>query len=278
MRLRSTPSVASMAEPIRTTDRRGGARCLVLLVALLAGCAAAPLRPTVATVWQPSPNFDERRPEYVILHHTSNATAEPALRTLTRRESQVSAHFLVVRDGTIVQLVDERARAWHAGASLWGDSHDINSASLGIELDNDGAEAYPEAQVKATLALLADLSRRYRIPTANYLGHADVAPRRKVDPGRLFPWKRLADAGFGLWCDAAEIPADAAAAGTDAGEGAVDDALGLRAFGYDTSDIDAARAAFRMHFVSDEAGDEWTDRDRATLACLLEKKEQSRLR
>ena len=136
----------------------------------------------------------------------------------------------MARDGTIYQLVDEWARAWHAGASYWGGSGDLNSASLGIEVDNDGMEPFPPAQIDALLALLKDISARHRIPVANYLGHGDVAPGRKVDPSALFPWRTLAQAGFGLWCDP---PFPAPPATFDAG-------LGLQALGYDVRDPDAA--------------------------------------
>jgi N-acetylmuramoyl-L-alanine amidase len=256
-------------EPTTPTERIGVRAALTApWVVLLAACTGGPLRPGVPAEWQPSPNFDARRPDFVILHHTSNGAAGPALATLTSRTSQVSAHYLVVRDGRILQLVDERVRARHAGVSAWGDLADMNSASIGIELDNDGVEAYPEAQIAALLSLLQDLSGRYRIPAANYLGHADVAPRRKVDPGRLFPWKRLARGGFGLWCEPSEAPLD----------DAFDDDLGLRAFGYDTTDPDAARGAFKRHYVPDEADASWTVRDHAVLACLLAEKQAARER
>jgi N-acetylmuramoyl-L-alanine amidase len=104
----------------------------------------------------------------------------------------VSAHYVIARDGTVYQLVDERARAWHAGDSLWGGMTDLNSASLGIELDNNGAEPFPDVQISALLALLTDLQQRYRIPARNFLGHADIAPKRKGDPSPYFPWQLLA--------------------------------------------------------------------------------------
>jgi len=140
-------------------------------------------------------------------------------------QREVSAHYLIARDGRIYYLVDELARAWHAGESAWGGNRDLNSASIGIELDNNGEEPYAEAQIAALLALLADLTARWSIPAANVLGHGDVAPGRKVDPGALFPWRRLAAAGFGLWCDP---PYDPPPAG-------LDDASLLAALGYDVS-------------------------------------------
>src|SRR5512143_1087954 len=176
-------------------SRLRAAYLVVLMVAFLWGCAPTPQRAGIPTEWRPSPNFNERRPNLVVLHHTGSDTAERALRTLSSPALEVSAHYLVGRDGTVYQLVDERARAWHAGAARWGAITDVNSSSLGIELVNDGEEPYAEPQIVALLALLADIRQRYRIPAANFIGHADVAPRRKVDPGRNFPWQRLAEQG-----------------------------------------------------------------------------------
>ena len=210
----------------------------------LAACAPAPLRTSLPLAWTPSPSFNERRPSFVILHHTSNDTAARALATLTNPSLELSAHYLVGRDGRLYQLVDERMRAWHAGASSWGGNTDMNSVSIGIELDNTGEEPFAEAQLTALVALLGDLRERYKIPAANFLGHADIAPRRKVDPSQLFPWKRLADLGFGLWC---ETPAQAGAASGDS-------ASLLQAFGYDVSDLPAAISAFRRHFSGNNSG------------------------
>ena len=201
---------------------------------MFAACAPLPQRAGIPTTWQGSPNFDERRPNFVVIHHTSDDSVDQALRTLASPARGVSAHYLIGRDGTVIQLVDERARAWHAGASKWGADTDLNSASLGIELDNNGREPFSDAQISALLRLLADVKERYHIPVANFLGHADVAPRRKTDPSRYFPWKTLADRGFGLWCDPPfpepPLPFDAA--------------LELRALGYDTEDQHEAVLAF----------------------------------
>jgi len=228
----------------------------------LAACSSTPVRTGQGAGWVPSPNFDERRPGYVILHHTSTDTTARAIGILTDPATRVSAHYVIGRDGRRVQLVDERSRAWHAGDSRWGGNADINSSSIGIEIDNSGFEPFAEPQIRALLALLSDLRERYRIPAANYLGHGDVAPGRKVDPSRYFPWKLLAEQGFGLWCDA---PAAAAPPGLDA-------TLGLQAFGYDVSDPAAAAAAFRRHFRSEDRSGVLDDSERAVLACLLEMK------
>ncbi len=237
---------------------------ILLLASLLAACAPIVQRAGIPTQWRASPNFDERRPNFVIIHHTTNDNADQSLRTLTDPARSVSAHYLVARNGTIYQLVDERARAWHAGASKWGSETDVNSSSLGIELDNNGHEPFPEAQISALLALLGDIQNRYRIPSTNFLGHADVAPRRKVDPSGYFPWKTLADRGFGLWCDPpfpeSPLPPD--------------DRVQLQALGYDVSDLDAAVHAFKLHFVQDGDLRVLTDGDRALLRCLLEQKDR----
>ena len=163
-------------------------RLPIALVALIVA-ACAPLAPREAAESEgppklavervESPNFDARRPNLVVIHHTTNSTLDTALDTLTSPERKVSAHYLIGREGRIVQLVDEGQRAWHAGRSWWGGMTDVNSASIGIELDNDGSEPFADTQIDALLALLADISARYPIPAANYVGHADVAPGRK---------------------------------------------------------------------------------------------------
>jgi N-acetylmuramoyl-L-alanine amidase len=253
----------------------GWTRALVCgAVLALAACTPVPPRfaPGVPVRWAGSPSFDLRRPQYVILHHTTNETAQQALATLTNPLRMVSAHYLVARDGTIYQLVDERMRAWHAGISRWGGDTDINSASIGVELDNDGREPYPEVQIEALLALLADVKARHDIPAANFLGHGDVAPGRKVDPGILFPWRRLAQHGFGAWCDApAGAPAQAAhAAGpVTPVPAASSDADGLALFGYDVANLDAAIRAFNRHFMGLDDEPALSAEGRAVLECLV---------
>ena len=234
---------------------------LVTLSLLLAACAPLPQRAGIPTTWQASPNFNERKPNFVLIHHTSSDTVDAALRTLTDPFRSVSAHYLIGRDGRIIQLVDERARAWHAGESQWGGDTDLNSASLGIELVNNGDEPFSDAQIAALLRLLDDIKARYRIPVANFLGHADVAPRRKTDPSRYFPWKTLADHGFGLWCDPPypEPPAS------------FDTTAALRALGYDCADVDAAMRAFSLHHLPDEDALAPEERSRGALYCLYRK-------
>lgn len=231
---------------------------LVALLLALAACAPVPQRAGIPTEWQASPNFNERKPNYVILHHTSDDTVDQALRTLSNPLRPVSAHYLIGRDGRIIQLVDERARAWHAGESKWGADTDVNSAALGIELDNNGHEPFAEVQIAALLRLLADIQERYHIPAANFIGHADVAPRRKTDPSRYFPWKTLAQRGFGLWCDPPFAPPPLP----------FDVTLQLQAVGYDTEDVTAALRAFKLHFLPDEPSAGLDEGGRALLYCL----------
>ncbi len=239
---------------------RAGAAGAVLL---FAACAELPVYTTLPVEVRASPNFNERRPNFVILHHTTNDTVERALATLTRGISQVSAHFLVARDGRIIYLVDEKLRAWHAGEAYWGGQRDLNSASIGIELDNNGREPFAEPQIAALLLLLADLQARWNIPTANFLGHGDVAPGRKVDPSAWFPWQRLAAAGFGLWCDPPYDPAPADVA----------DATLLAALGYEVSVPWSAVAAFKRHWAPHDTTPELTAEQRGMLQCLVRRQQ-----
>jgi N-acetylmuramoyl-L-alanine amidase len=259
---------ANMVKPTGMTraGRRIAGTRLLAMTAFLAITACAPLQPAftivpgVRTEHRPSPNFDQRRPSYVVLHHTTDDTAEEALGTLTSAASRVSSHYLISRDGTIFYLVDEAARAWHAGESFWAGQRDLNSASIGIELDNNGIEPFGEPQIAALLVLLADLKARYKLPVTSFLGHGDIAPGRKVDPSALFPWRRLAQHGFGLWCDP---PYPAAPA-------EVDTALLLQAFGYNVWNLDAAVSAFKRRFLPEDPSPIMTERDRSVLYCLVQ--------
>lgn len=242
----------------------------LLLCALMPLAACTSSLRTTLPVYSPLPvierssvNFGARRPNFVIIHHTSDDTAEESLRTLTDPAKEVSSHYLIARDGTLYYLVDELARAWHAGDSYWGGTTDLNSASIGIELDNNGFEPFAEPMIDTLLRLLDDLQQRYKIPAANILAHGDIMPGRKVDPSRFFPWKRLAERGFGLWCEPPHAPAPAAG---------VSEALLLAAFGYDVTHIDATRAAFRRRFLAVEHETPLTEPERALLQCLIERK------
>ncbi len=239
----------------------------VVALLLLSACASPPrggLPPhtSLPVIERPSVNFGPRRPNYVILHHTSDNTAEESLRTLTDPVRQVSSHYLIGRDGKLYYLVDELARSWHAGEAYWGGLADLNSASIGIELDNNGFEPFDEPMIETLLLLLADLKARYNIPTANFLGHGDVIPGRKVDPSRFFPWKRLAERGFGLWCEPPYAPAPASAS----------DRLLMAAFGYDVTVFNASVAAFKRHFLGVDSNSVLSEEDRALLHCLIQRK------
>lgn len=160
-----------------------------------------------------SPNHGERkdgrRPDLLLLHYTGMETAQGALDWLTREESQVSSHYFVFEDGRVVQLVPEIRRAWHAGKSFWKGETDINSASVGIEIANaghpGGLPEFSEVQIEAVVALCRGIVERWNIAPERVLGHSDVAPVRKVDPGEKFPWLRLAEAGVGHWVEPAPI-------------------------------------------------------------------------
>lgn len=216
-----------------------------LLLALLASCATAPARNPLAR-WVESPNQDLRRPILIVIHFTDQHSVDQSLHTLRTRNSggRVSAHYLIGADGTRYQLVSDERRAWHGGAGRWGTITDINSASIGIELDNDGHSPFAPAQIDSLLVLLDDLCRRLRIPRTQVVGHEDVAPARKTDPGPLFPWKTLADAGFGRW-PAADAPA--APPGFDPW-------LALRLIGYPLEQPAATVRAFRHHYRGMEGG------------------------
>ncbi|RAK51297.1 N-acetylmuramoyl-L-alanine amidase [Phenylobacterium deserti] len=157
----------------------------------------------------PSPNFNNRTapPEILVLHYTGMPTGQEALDRLRDPEAKVSSHYLVEEDGRVFRLVAEERRAWHAGVSSWRGQTDINGASIGIEIVNPGHDwgyrAFPDAQIAAVIELVGDIRSRWTIEDRNIVGHSDVAPERKTDPGELFPWKRLAEAGHGLW---AEVP------------------------------------------------------------------------
>lgn len=155
----------------------------------------------------PSPNFEPRSPkaplDLIILHYTDMRNAEEALVRLCDAEAKVSAHFLIHKEGTLYQLVDPIYCAWHAGVSSWQGETDINHRSIGIELDNRGHTFGPEpfsaAQMNTLADLLGELTKTYAVSPHRIVGHSDIAPLRKKDPGELFPWANLARKGFGLW-------------------------------------------------------------------------------
>ncbi|WP_426690257.1 N-acetylmuramoyl-L-alanine amidase [Rhodanobacter ginsengiterrae] len=212
---------------------------LLALIALLTACVHAPPRNPLAT-WVPSPNHDIRRPVLIVLHFTNQHSVQESLDTLRTKNSggPVSSHYLVGADGHIYQLVSDQLRAWHGGSGRWGTITDINSASIGIELDNDGATPFAQPQIDSLLHLLADLTERLHIPRTQIVGHEDFAPGRKDDPGPLFPWQQLAAAGFGRWPQGAL---------TDPPAG-FDPWMALALIGYPLDDRAATVRSFHHHF------------------------------
>ena len=220
----------------------------------------------------PSPNFDDRKApvSIVVLHYTGMTDGASALARLTDAAAKVSAHYCIDEDGTIYRLVAEEHRAWHAGASLWRGVDDVNSASIGIELVNPGHEhgyrAFADEQIDALIPLMAGIVERHGITRGNIVGHSDIAPKRKQDPGELFPWYRLARLRLALprptknlmdplWPDGGFL-------------------LALERFGYDVSDKLAAVVAFQRRYRPELIDGEIDGECRAILLALLLPKPQ----
>lgn len=225
--------------------------------------------------WVGTVNFNLRKPNYVIIHHTAQNSTAQTLKTFTLAKTQVSAHYVIGRDGQTYHMLNDYLRAWHGGVARWGGISDINSVSIGIELDNNGKEPFQEAQLSSLLKVLAALKRTYNIPAANFIGHGDIAPVRKSDPSAQFPWARLAARGFGLWYETTVLT-DTTAAPFAA------DSLGqplpgltpreaLRIIGYDTQDLSAAILAFKRHFVQTDVSPALTENDRRILYSIYRK-------
>ena len=220
----------------------------------------------------PSPNHDERSLpiSLIVLHYTGMQTAEAAITRLCDPEAKVSCHYLVAEDGTILRMVPEDRRAWHAGASHWRGISDVNSASIGIEIVNPGHEfgyrPFPDAQVAALVPLVSEIKDRYSITRGNVVGHSDVAPARKRDPGELFPWHSLARLRLALprptknlmdphWTQGGFL-------------------LALERFGYDVTDPMAAIMAFQRRFRPELVDGEIDAECRMILLALLLPKPQ----
>ncbi len=166
---------------------------------MMQGCAEA----HPAGVSHPSPNFGPRRedaqPDMIVLHYTGMESTVAALERLCHPCSLVSAHYLISERGEVLHLVEEKMRAWHAGAGQWGDVTDVNSRSIGIELVNTGTHPFPEPQMMALECLLSEVMGRWNIPPERIIAHSDMAPARKSDPGPRFDWRRLAIRGLSVW-------------------------------------------------------------------------------
>jgi N-acetylmuramoyl-L-alanine amidase len=220
----------------------------------------------------PSPNFDARElpVSMLVLHYTGMESAQAAIDRLRDPEAKVSAHYLVDEDGRILRLVDERHRAWHAGRSHWRGVTDVNSASIGIEIVNPGHEfgyrPFPEAQMGALIPLVADIKERHGITRGNVVGHSDVAPARKQDPGELFDWHALARLRLALPRPTRNL--------VDPGWPDAGFMLALERFGYDVTDEEAAVIAFQRRFRPELIDGEIDMECRCILLALLLPKPQ----
>ena len=229
----------------------------------------------------PSPNFNERKvpPDILVLHYTGMQTGEAALQRLCDASAEVSSHYLVEEDGRIFRLVAEERRAWHAGVSFWKGERDINGRSIGIEIVNPGHEfgyrPFPPAQIASVIALIGDIRSRWDIEDSRIIGHSDVAPARKEDPGELFPWKTLAEAGHGLWVEPAPAPGEPLSEGAE-GAGVFALQAGLTRLGYDcapsgTFDVRTTETirAFQRHWRQEQVDGIADGETRARLIALL---------
>lgn len=210
--------------------------------------------------WVGTTNFGIRKPDYVIIHHTAQNSCDQTLRTFTLPRTQVSAHYVICKDGTLHHMLNDYLRAWHAGASSWGNNKDINSSSIGIELDNNGFEPFPDAQINSLLTLLDTLKNRYNIPKANFIGHGDIAPIRKNDPNVNFPWKDLSSLGFGLWhgdTSAVVLPEN------------FNSIQALRIIGFSVKDTSATIRQFKRHYLQAEGDSILNEADKKILFDLM---------
>ena len=191
----------------------------------------------------PSPNFNDRRfpVDMLVLHYTGMETGQDALDRMRDAEAGVSAHYMIWEDGRVVQLVGEDKRAWHAGVSSWQGDEDLNSRSIGIEIVNGGHDwpqhdgalpAYPDGQIRSVIELCRGIRERWEIPHNRIVGHSDIAPARKADPGEHFPWTRLAAVGIGLCPDAVEPAMIAALEPGETGEAVAVLQAALQQIGY----------------------------------------------
>ncbi|MCX6332136.1 MAG: N-acetylmuramoyl-L-alanine amidase [Bacteroidetes bacterium] len=217
-----------------------------------------------AAQWVGTTNFDLRKPNFVIIHHTAQNSCEQTLQTFTLERTKVSAHYVICKDGTIHHMLNDYFRAWHGGVAKWGNNTDINSSSIGIELDNNGYEPFDSAQINSLLTVLEQLKKNYNIPVANFIGHGDIAPKRKVDPNINFPWQLLASKGYGAWFNpdsSTQLPIS------------ISVSFALAMVGYDIKDSTAALLAFKRHFRQDSTLS-MNDQDRSVLAQLVYNKLQ----
>ena len=217
---------------------------------------------TASKQWVGTTNFDLRKPNFVIIHHTAQNSCEQTLRTFTLERTKVSAHYVICKDGTIHHMLNDYMRAWHGGIAKWGNNTDINSSSIGIEIDNNGFEPFEPAQINSLLSLLEKLKNQYKIPAENFIGHGDIAPKRKVDPNIHFPWNQLAQNGYGIWYNpdsTKNLPTGLSIP------------MALSIIGYDVTDTSAAMLAFKRHFRQDSIM-EMTEADKSVLFQIVQRK------
>ena len=215
-----------------------------------------------AKQWVGTTNFDLRKPNFVIIHHTAQNSCEQTLRTFTLERTKVSAHYVICKDGTVHHMLNDYMRAWHGGIAKWGNNTDINSSSIGIEIDNNGFEPFETAQINSLNLLLDKLKNQYKIPAENFIGHGDIAPKRKVDPNIHFPWGLLAQNGYGVWYNpdsTKSLP-----------EG-ISIPMALSIVGYDVADTTAAMLAFKRHFRQDSSA-QFNEADKSVLSQLIQRK------
>ncbi|WBL43337.1 N-acetylmuramoyl-L-alanine amidase [Algoriphagus halophytocola] len=234
---------------------------------------------SITDEWVGTTNFSIRKPNFVIIHHTAQDSLAQTISTFTMPRTQVSSHYVVGRGGEIVQMLNDYLRSWHAGRGKWGNDTDLNSSSIGIELDNNGNEPFTAAQIESLLVLLKRLKWKFNIPAANFIGHSDIAPTRKVDPSSYFPWKKLAEEGFGLWYDEDKVNEALMSDGSTTSvalessdslpQDSFDPIIALRVIGYDVSDPKAAIRAFKIHFIQNDTESELNKYDLAVLKNLF---------
>ena len=209
--------------------------------------------------WVGTTNFNLRKPNYVVIHHTAQSSCNQTLQTFTLPRTQVSAHYVICRDGTVHHMLNDYLRAWHGGIAKWGNNTDINSSSIGIEIDNNGFEPFTEPEIVSLLNILSGLKKAYNIPAANFIGHADIAPTRKNDPNVNFPWKRLADSGYGVWwkdTTGISVPEN------------FNHLQALRLIGYDTRDSLAVFQTFKRKYEQIDSSKVFLPEDRKVLYSL----------
>ncbi len=211
--------------------------------------------------WVGTTNFTMRRPNFVVIHHTAQNSCDSTLRTFTLPGTAVSAHYVICKTGTVYHMLNDLFRAHHAGLGKWGNVSDMNSGSIGIEIDNNGNEPFTEQQINSLLQLLERLKKAYNIPQANFIGHMDWAPGRKVDPSRYFSWQPLAEKGFGYWYDTSniEVPVD------------FNPLQALRIIGYNINKPEIAIQSYKIHFVPQDTTRVINEADKKILFDLMRK-------